>query len=128
MYGRRGSPFWWMKFYQNGKPVRESTEKTKELAARKAMRQRITALEAGQASIEFRGLKVADLIPLIERDYADRQQRSWTVLSMHGGVTWSLSSQRDELRSSAPMTVMITSRRDKTRKRPMPRSAGNFPT
>ena len=66
-----------MKFYQNGKPVRESTEKTKELAARKAMRQRITALEAGQASIEFRGLKVADLIPLIERDYADRQQRSW---------------------------------------------------
>jgi len=77
LYGRRGSPFWWMKFYQNGKPVRESTEKTKELAARKAMRQRITALEAGQASIEFRGLKVADLIPLIERDYADRQQRSW---------------------------------------------------
>lgn len=66
-----------MKFYQDGKPVRESTERTKELAARKAMRQRITALAAGQASIGFRGLKVADLIPLIERDYADRQQRSW---------------------------------------------------
>jgi hypothetical protein len=66
-----------MKFYLNGKPVRETTEETSERAAGKALRKRITALEAGQASIEFRGLKVADLVPLIERDYADRQQRSW---------------------------------------------------
>jgi integrase len=77
LYRRRGSPFWWMKFYLNGKPVRETTEETSERAAGKALRKRITALEAGQASIEFRGLRVADLVPLIERDYADRQQRSW---------------------------------------------------
>jgi integrase len=66
-----------MKFYLNGKPVRETTERTNEHAAGKAMRQRTAALEARQASIEFRGLKVADLVALIERDYADRQQRSW---------------------------------------------------
>ena len=77
MYRRRGSPFWWMKFYLNGKPVRETTEETNDRAAGKAMRKRITALEAGNASIEFRGLKVGDLVQLIERDYADRQQRSW---------------------------------------------------
>jgi integrase len=66
-----------MKFYLNGKPVRETTERTNEHAAGKAMRQRTAALEARQASIEFGGLKVADLVALIERDYADRQQRSW---------------------------------------------------
>jgi len=77
LYRRRGSPFWWMKFYLNGKPVRETTERTNEHAAGKAMRQRTAALEARQASIEFGGLKVADLVALIERDYADRQQRSW---------------------------------------------------
>lgn len=77
LYQRKGSPFIWMAFYVDGRLIRESTGEKSEAAASKVMRQRLATLEAGQASVEFRGLKVADLVTLIERDYADRQQRSW---------------------------------------------------
>jgi len=40
LYPRRGSPFWRMKFYLKGKPVRETTEERKEQVSgmRKCMR------------------------------------------------------------------------------------------
>ena len=40
LYQRKGSPFYWMKFYDQGRPVRESTGRTKEKEAQQVLKKR----------------------------------------------------------------------------------------
>ena len=43
----RERPTWWIKYYQNGRPIRESTRTTKETVARRILRSREGDVEHG---------------------------------------------------------------------------------
>lgn len=48
LYKRGESRFWWIKYYRNGRPVRESTGTDKETEARRILRERLGDLAAGR--------------------------------------------------------------------------------
>ena len=51
LYKRGESRFWWIKYYRNGRPVRESTGTGKETQARRILRKRLGDLAAGRLSV-----------------------------------------------------------------------------
>lgn len=68
VYRQKGSRFLWIQYYVKGEPIRESSGTESPKAARRLLRQRLSAIEAG----EVRGgekIKVADLYGALERDY-----------------------------------------------------------
>ena len=47
LYKRNGSKFWWLKYYQHGRAVRESSGTTKETVAKRMLRVREGDVERG---------------------------------------------------------------------------------
>jgi hypothetical protein len=72
----RGS-IWWIKFYKNGQPIRESSYSTDEAKARSLLKVRLGQVESG----EYRGptqsrVLVAALLDLVVDDYKISKKRS----------------------------------------------------
>ena len=68
---------WWIKFYRDGKPVRESSDSTNEADARRLLKIRLGQVESG----EYRGatsnrVQVSDLLDLVIADYRIAKKRS----------------------------------------------------
>jgi integrase len=68
---------WWIKFYRDGQPVRESSDSTNEADARRLLKIRLGQVESG----EYRGatsnrVQVSDLLDLVIADYRIAKKRS----------------------------------------------------
>jgi integrase len=72
----RGS-IWWIKFYKNGQPIRESSHSKDEAKARSLLKIRLGQVESG----EYRGptqnrVRVSALLHLVVEDYSVSKKRS----------------------------------------------------
>jgi len=70
IYQQKGSAVWWIKFYRNGEPFRESTGTTDKRKATRALNQRLAEVTTGKflgPNIERMGLK--ELAEDFLRDY-----------------------------------------------------------
>ena len=48
LYKQRGSKKWWLKYYRNGRPIRESTGTEKETKAKRILREKEGDIAAGR--------------------------------------------------------------------------------
>jgi integrase len=68
-YYKRGS-VWWVKWYRNGRPVRESTESTKESAAKDLLNRRLGAVAEGRPiSLRAEKVRVGELLDDLLTEY-----------------------------------------------------------
>jgi integrase len=73
---RRGD-VWWVKYYRNGRPIRESARTTKETEARRFLKQREGATVEGRPIIpRAERLRVEDLLADLLNDYRINDRRS----------------------------------------------------
>ena len=65
------SDVWWIKYYKDGKPIRESTESHKETEAKKLLKKREGDAVSGLPSMsQFKKLQFSELLNDLETDYA----------------------------------------------------------
>jgi integrase len=77
LYKRRESRFWWIKYYRNGRPVRESTGTEKETEARRILRERLGDLAAGRPVVPRADrVRFEDLAENFLNDYRVNGKRS----------------------------------------------------
>lgn len=73
---RRGD-IWWVKYYIDGRPIRESTGTTKETEARRFLKQREGAAAEGRPILPRTGrLRIAELLENFVNDYRTNEKRS----------------------------------------------------
>lgn len=72
VYSRPRSPFLWIKYYQAGKPIRESTRTGDPAKAARFLRQRLAEVESDPAE----SLRIEQLTDELFRDYRINEQRS----------------------------------------------------
>ena len=79
------SPYWWIAFYHRGKEIRESSNSRKEADARKLLKRKATAIEAGSVMPREDKLTFNDLATDIENDYRVNGKRTLADLSYRIG-------------------------------------------
>jgi len=76
MIYKRGN-VWWIKYYRNGKPYRESSETTKKMVAEKLLKRKEGDIARGKTpSIQFEKVSFDDLAEEYIRDYRINQKKS----------------------------------------------------
>src|SRR5215831_5033498 len=69
---------WWMKYYDHGKPIRQSTEQYEKREAQKVLTRAEVKVQEGQREgTRIHRTKFEDLIEDIERDYRLRGYKTW---------------------------------------------------
>ena len=77
LYRRKGSPYWWVKFYVASSPVYESTKTKDKSEAKRYLRRRLGEVATGQfVNHRAERLTIADLCQLVIEDYEDNGRRS----------------------------------------------------
>jgi integrase len=77
IYRQRYSRFWWIQYYRNGVPYRESTHSTDSRKARQFMQQRLSEIAGGNfCGPAAERIKVAELADDLLRDYRINGRRS----------------------------------------------------
>ena len=73
---------WWIKFYQNGLPVRESSHSTKEADAKRLLRIRLGEVEKGEIhNTSPKKTQISELLDLVIDDYKIEKKRSVSDLT-----------------------------------------------
>jgi integrase len=105
---------WWIKFYKNGQPIRESSHSTDEAKARSLLKVRLGQVESG----EYRGptqsrVLVAALLDLVVEDYKISKKRSLDDLEyrIDKNLRKTLGTVRASMFSSTHVDNHIRSRR-----------------
>ena len=84
VYRRPGSPYWWVKFPVNGRPVYESTRTKDKPEAKRYLRRRLGEVATRQfVSLKSGRLTISELCQLVVQDYEDNQYRSLPDLLRH---------------------------------------------
>ena len=86
------SPKWWISFYHRGKEIRESSESENEAEAKRLLKRKVTAIEAGRVLPREDKLTFDELAKDIENDYKVNAKRTLADLSYRIGH---LSAQGD---------------------------------
>ena len=77
IYKQKNNAVWWIKYYRDGKPIRESAKTTDEHKAEKFLRQRLGEIAAGNfAGPAVERIKVTELADDFLRDYRINQRKS----------------------------------------------------
>jgi integrase len=77
LYLQKGSAVWWVKYYRNGKPYRESTHKTKEKEAQDFLKQRMGEIVTGNFyGPKTERVRIDELADDLLRDYRINGKRS----------------------------------------------------
>lgn len=76
LYREKGSRFWWMAYYVNGKEVRQSSKETDEKKARKVLKRHVAAALHGEVIPHEGRVTLGDLLAMVETDYAVHKRRS----------------------------------------------------
>jgi integrase len=77
IYKQKNSAVWWIKYYRDGKPIRESAKTPDEQKAEKFLRQRLGEIAAGNfAGPAVERIKVAELADDFLRDYRINERKS----------------------------------------------------
>lgn len=77
IYLQKGSAVWWVKYYRNGKPYRESTHKTNEKEAQDFLTQRLGEIVTGNFSgPKTERIRIDELADDLLRDYRINGKRS----------------------------------------------------
>ena len=77
LYQQKGSPFWWMSYYDgNGGRKRESACTKSKTEAQKILNQKIAAVAREGAAFTPARLKVNDLLDILVEDYEINQRKS----------------------------------------------------
>lgn len=77
IYRQKGSAVWWVKYYRNGKPYRESTHKTDEKEAQGFLTQRLGEIVTGNFSgPKTERVRVDELADDFLRDYRINGKKS----------------------------------------------------
>jgi integrase len=80
VYKRKGSPYWWIKFYVNTRPVFESSRSEKEQVAARLLRKRLDEVEKGTyGTAESSGVTVGDLLDDLLRNYRIHKRKSFGI-------------------------------------------------
>jgi len=79
------SPHWWIGFYHRGKEIRESSESENEAEAKRLLKRKVTAIEAGKVLPREDKLTFDELAKDIENDYKVNGKRSLADLSYRVG-------------------------------------------
>jgi len=78
LFRQRTSGFWWMSYYVGGLRKKESTGTASKADARQRLNQRLGEVAAGTRTTRDAGaVLVADLLPLVRRDYEAKGHRSF---------------------------------------------------
>jgi integrase len=77
LYHQKGSAVWWVKYYRNGKPYRESTHKTDEKEAQDFLRRRLAEITTGTfAGPRTERIRIEELAEDFLRDYRINGRKS----------------------------------------------------
>ncbi len=77
IYLQKGSAVWWVKYYRNGKPYRESTHRTNEKEAQDFLTQRLGEIVTGNFSgPKTERIRVDELADDVLRDYRINGKKS----------------------------------------------------
>ena len=77
VYLQNGSVVWWVKYYRNGKPYRESTHKTNEREAQDFLKQRMGEIVTGNFyGPKSERVRIEELADDFLRDYRINGKRS----------------------------------------------------
>jgi hypothetical protein len=77
LYQPKNSRFWWVKYYRNGKPYRESTHETDERKAQKFLQKRLGEISTGNfIAPATERIRVSELAEDMFRDYRINVRRS----------------------------------------------------
>jgi len=77
IYKQKTSDVWWLKYYRNGRPLRESSGTTDEVRAGKILTQRIAQVTTGtHPGLEIERVKVDELAEDFLRDYRINGKKS----------------------------------------------------
>jgi hypothetical protein len=77
IYLQKGSAVWWIKYYRNGKPYRESTHKTNENEAQDFLKQRMGEIVTGNFyGPKTERVRIDELADDLLRDYRINGKRS----------------------------------------------------
>ena len=76
IFQKKGSRFWHMAYYVDGREVSESTREVTEERARRVLRKRLEEARRGEAVPHESRLTVEDLVQLLLTDYEVKQRRS----------------------------------------------------
>jgi integrase len=79
------SPKWWISFYHRGKEIRESSESENEAEAKRLLKRKVTAIEAGRVLPREDKLTFDELAKDIENDYKVNAKRTLADLSYRIG-------------------------------------------
>jgi hypothetical protein len=77
IYQPKHSRFWWVKYYRNGKPYRESTHTTEERKAQKLLQKRLAEITSGNFSgPAVERVRISELADEMLRDYRVNARKS----------------------------------------------------
>ena len=79
------SPKWWISFYHRGKEIRESSESENEAEAKRLLKRKVTAIEAGKVLPREDKLTFDELAKDLENDYRVNAKRTLADLSYRVG-------------------------------------------
>jgi hypothetical protein len=74
---RKVSAVWWMKYYVNGLPVRESTDTTNDRDANARLNDKLGKAERGEAVLGAKHVTLDRLVDLLKDNYRTDGNRSW---------------------------------------------------
>ena len=75
---------WWMKYYDQGKPYYESTEKLNKSEASKALKKKeAKVLQGHKEGSKVNRTKFEDLIELLKQEYAIKGRKTWSRREQH---------------------------------------------
>ena len=75
---------WWVKYYDNGRPVQQSTEKMEKREAQAVLKKaEAKVLDGQREGPKINRTKFDDLIPLLKREYEIKGRKTWNRREQH---------------------------------------------
>jgi hypothetical protein len=120
---------WWIKYYVNGRPVRESTGLDKEKAAARILKDREGRVATGQPFLPRADrVRYEEAVKDLRQHYETTGERNLEEVGGGASITWTLSSPAAGSRASARQRPQPTSPSARARRPPTARSTASSPS